>query len=728
MRKTVTWLGDWFLYGVTALFVLTLVGVLFTHARYFVVDELMRSQDFKGQKRAVDEFEKKLRAVGIAREQFNPSILIRKRNREMLVLSGDIIVATYPVGLGRASIGIKLNGKDQKTPEGQYYICDKDRDFRFHLFLRLNYPSPDDAKRGSVQQIVRPSEEATITEAWEKNLCPPTDTALGGPLAFMALALNHHGLLTAVSPCITSISRNYSGISALEPRLRLFPEAVQRKAKMKKSGFTSAVIAVGMFFAGINSPALPQEQALPRDFSQERIYSVIISRFYDGDNENNFYNRERIEKGDPHFRGDLKGLTRRLDYIRDLGFTAVCVTPPVENRGGLDFMGFNAYDWEKIDPRIASADFSWQDFVRAAKDLGLKVIQTVVVNHCSNYGIRNHYFISRLPLKFYRGPIKPQWPYIFNLGNYRHEFRMDNDNPCAPEWFKDYRYRDPWGAGPLKDPVTGAVFPGENLHPERFFATDEKTLDSQWFHRDGWLTSDNMLIPTKVQRCHLDQNSIDLATENWKIKHFFHDVMKKYVAMGVDGFRIQFARNVDRQDLIHIVELWRQENPDLYIFADVEPAQDGFGQLNKGREPSQLCPWWYTRRTANQFEPEIAGNSGIAVMDYPLFRQFATSLANGHFAGIGNIVLYDWAYANPLQLVTFFHNYDSGPESGNLTRFSGETWKSACAYNLLWTMRGIPMLLMGEEIEFMKGMPQIPVLPQDRLFGNRKSIFRQQPD
>lgn len=182
MRNRVTWLGDCFFFAMVVLTIAIVIGVVFSQGKFFLYRELIRSQDFKGQTRSMEEFDKKLTAVGITRENFSPTILIRKRNREMLVLSDDIIVATYPVGLGRATIGIKLNGKDQKTPEGQYYICEKQSDHRYHLFLRINYPSPDDAKRGSVQQIVRPFEEAAILNTWEKNLCPPTNTALGGPL------------------------------------------------------------------------------------------------------------------------------------------------------------------------------------------------------------------------------------------------------------------------------------------------------------------------------------------------------------------------------------------------------------------------------------------------------------------------------------------------------------------------------------------------------------------
>lgn len=182
MRQTVTLLGDYFFYAFTTLSITCLLAVLMTPARSFVIADLYQQLDRLGRERAVASFAEKLDKAGISRSEFSPQLLIRKRNREMLVISDDIVVASYPVGLGRVPVGIKLRGNDHKTPEGQYYICDKSEDHRYHLFLQINYPSPDDAKRGAVQQIIRPGEEARIEKAWQLMQPPPSDTALGGPL------------------------------------------------------------------------------------------------------------------------------------------------------------------------------------------------------------------------------------------------------------------------------------------------------------------------------------------------------------------------------------------------------------------------------------------------------------------------------------------------------------------------------------------------------------------
>lgn len=184
MKEKSVFLGDCFYYSLMLLTIVSLLSVTFTPAKTFLWQELMQSRDYKGRSRAIAAFDAKLVAVGLSREEFSPRILVRKRSRELLVLSDNTLVTSYPVGLGRNPSGIKLDGKDLKTPEGNYHICYKDDQHRYRLFLQINYPSPDDARRGTVQQIILPSEEEKIMKAWEDNVPPPAGTALGGSIGF----------------------------------------------------------------------------------------------------------------------------------------------------------------------------------------------------------------------------------------------------------------------------------------------------------------------------------------------------------------------------------------------------------------------------------------------------------------------------------------------------------------------------------------------------------------
>ncbi|MCI7372052.1 alpha-amylase family glycosyl hydrolase, partial [Prevotella sp.] len=84
------------------------------------------------------------------------------------------------------------------------------------------------------------------------------------------------------------------------------------------------------------------------DFRDESIYFMITTRFYDGDPQNNVLcwdNKQcQIETGDPCWRGDFQGVIDKLDYIKALGFTAIWITPVVQNASGYDYHGYHASD------------------------------------------------------------------------------------------------------------------------------------------------------------------------------------------------------------------------------------------------------------------------------------------------------------------------------------------------------------------------------------------------
>jgi maltose alpha-D-glucosyltransferase/alpha-amylase len=96
------------------------------------------------------------------------------------------------------------------------------------------------------------------------------------------------------------------------------------------------------------------------------IYQLHVKAFFDSDNDG---------------MGDFKGLKERLDYIRDLGATAVWVMPfyPSPQRDD----GYDISEYKNVHPDYGNKrDF--RAFVRTAHDLGLKVITELVINHTSD--------------------------------------------------------------------------------------------------------------------------------------------------------------------------------------------------------------------------------------------------------------------------------------------------------------------------------------------------------
>ena len=471
------------------------------------------------------------------------------------------------------------------------------------------------------------------------------------------------------------------------------------------------VTAQGAITTGACAPVQPPPPPPPGgDFRAETIYFVMTARFFDGDPSNNYYNRDRIKTGDPQWRGDFKGLISQLDYIKDLGFTAIWITPPVVNRSGLDYHGYHAYDWTQVDPRLESPGATYQDFITAAHARGLKVVQDVVINHSSQYGIRGKVFIDHLPIKYYRpaggAPIN-NGPYQGNLGDYLSPFREDNDNPVAPPWFAARQTSDPAGTTPLVDPRTGTAVPLAGYDANRFFGVDIAGLDPRWYHTDGFIAGGDWESATPLQRKTIAGDAIDLATESQVVRDYLNAAIARYLDMGVDAIRLDTLKHVERSDALSYVNTWKAHKPGLFVFGEDLVKGTGFGsELANDNASAVIRPWWYTRLTTDPANPTGGGDSGLSVLDFSLFSTFRDNIRNGNFSGIGGVLAFDWVYGDATRLVTFFQNHDVGPDNDFKFRFGGEAWKAAMAYNLLWTIRGIPCLYQGEEIEFMPGAPE----------------------
>ncbi|MFN8010609.1 MAG: L,D-transpeptidase [Holophagaceae bacterium] len=103
----------------------------------------------------------------------------KEAHRLELWASGRLVQA-YPIGLG-ADPGLdKAREGDHRTPEGQLYICTRNEISRFHLFLGLSYPRPEDAARGLRERLITQAQHDAILDAHRRRARPPWDTALGG--------------------------------------------------------------------------------------------------------------------------------------------------------------------------------------------------------------------------------------------------------------------------------------------------------------------------------------------------------------------------------------------------------------------------------------------------------------------------------------------------------------------------------------------------------------------
>ena len=146
-------------------------------------------------------------------------------------------------------------------------------------------------------------------------------------------------------------------------------------------------------YAQVNSEFIKPMVRGPQ--SDESVYFIMTDRFENGDSSNDYGGSSQSlsvsgfapeDIGYWH-GGDFKGLTKRLDYIKSMGFTSIWITPPVVQKyvqgNSAAYHGYWGVDFTTVDPHLGTeADF--KEFVAGAHKLGMKVIIDVVTNHTAD--------------------------------------------------------------------------------------------------------------------------------------------------------------------------------------------------------------------------------------------------------------------------------------------------------------------------------------------------------
>lgn len=112
----------------------------------------------------------------------NPKIVVKKSNRALELFDDDVLVASFPIGLGFTPEGAKTEQGDGKTPEGEYYVCTKNPNSRYHLSLGVSYPNKNDAQRALDAGGIDEATYNNIATAIGTGKRPPWNTALGGEI------------------------------------------------------------------------------------------------------------------------------------------------------------------------------------------------------------------------------------------------------------------------------------------------------------------------------------------------------------------------------------------------------------------------------------------------------------------------------------------------------------------------------------------------------------------
>jgi glycosidase len=143
-------------------------------------------------------------------------------------------------------------------------------------------------------------------------------------------------------------------------------------------------------------PALNTDKNFQGINNDDVIYLIMIDRFADGDPTNNAPADAPREANDIHnprafHGGDLRGIINQLRYLKDLGVTALWLTPWHDNWNGVNrcnkpwcpntyYHGYHAIDYYAVEDRFGDLA-TLRELVEKAHAMGLKVIQDQVANH-----------------------------------------------------------------------------------------------------------------------------------------------------------------------------------------------------------------------------------------------------------------------------------------------------------------------------------------------------------
>lgn len=484
------------------------------------------------------------------------------------------------------------------------------------------------------------------------------------------------------------------------------------------------------------------------DFREETIYFVIPTRFYDGDKSNNVHCWDDEKAGnpdsDPAWRGDFKGLAEKLDYIKALGFSAIWITPVVENASGYDYHGYHALNFEKVDPRYESKDFTYQDLIDTAHAKGMKIVQDVVWNHTGNFGETNlcpeftkNYNADLSDLEASLVPTKE----LLDFAGVSTAQEYWNLKPQAQydarlNLMKNTTIRDNNSTG---------VKPASTDYEMSKVSSSDKANAKNYYHT-GYFQSLNWDDWT-CKYCQIAGDCVDLNTENPAVAKYTTDAYSKYINMGVDAFRVDTVRHIPRLSLNMMYNkqiLAAAEdsgNKNFFMFGEIccrysqtwyrdhaeesvpfytwdEPTDTWAGKWNWGTDAKavndnmNLTFDHYNQYDSTSGQPtsdnaflkgidyhktDYSKASGMNAIDFTMHWCFDS--AGGAF---GAAKAEDKYFNDSTWNVMYVQSHDYSPDNCQKVGYNHGTQAWAENMDLMFTFRGIPCLYYGNEVEFGK--------------------------
>lgn len=172
--------------------------------------------------------------------------------------------------------------------------------------------------------------------------------------------------------------------------------------------------------------------------SSDVIYLLMPDRFANGNASNDEVPGmlEGVNRQNPNARhgGDLQGVIDNLEYIKDLGMTAVWFTPIFENDMPPSYGAYHGYaatDMYRVDRRFGSND-TYLELINKAHGMGMKVIMDMIHNHVGT----EHWFVKDAPTSDWVHDLSEVGTTNFRTSTVMDPYASDYDfNSTVQGWF-----------------------------------------------------------------------------------------------------------------------------------------------------------------------------------------------------------------------------------------------------------------------------------------------------
>ncbi len=395
------------------------------------------------------------------------------------------------------------------------------------------------------------------------------------------------------------------------------------------------------------------------------LYMLMPDRFAQGANHNPQVKGMRAYKEDrtkPSLRhgGDLNGIREHLDYFKELGVTALWLTPVLENDSPDQENGFSTYhgyattNYYRVDPRFGTND-DYKKLCDEAHAKGLKVVMDMIFNH-SGF---EHPWTHDMPSK--------DWLNI-NIHNEKLEMRNDDIQTSADS------------NGLQGNQHSSFLIPHSSFIQTSYKLTP--VIDPYASKIDLKETTEGWFVPSMPD---LNQRNPHL------MRYLIQNSIWWIETVGIDGIRMDTYPYAYAEAMAQWMKELDAEYPNFNTVGETWVT-----------EPAYTAAW--------QKDSKLSDHNTYlkTVMDFSFFdklNQAKNEETDGWWNGLNrlyNSFVYDYLYPNPSNVMAFIENHDTDRFLGN----GKDTLALKQALALLLIVNRTPQLYYGTEV-LMNGTKEV---------------------